>query len=344
MPDSDDRPCRLTLTGAAPGGWCVYACSTCGYECREQRGDRPTCAEGRGAPRSPLGPPGAEGGPLRPDIPNSEVEENFLISAPEPTQADVEYVQELVARGAVEAAPVAKTLVLGAIKERPYPFGPYVPTTEDASGSPNLPVVPEPTPAKTIVRGVAKARLSTRVATELSEVYGPVVQPPEPVAPPPRTFRVGGHCERIACDCRLYDQARVVGTRIPPLHDGCDCVLEEVPGVAVDFRNAPCATEPPLPLSPLATVTDITGAAERRGRDVAEVNPNQVLVNALNEVKDMEDVLVAASFNDDGIGVSWSKCSPEVLLALARAAGIEADRRLVEERLEVEDVDEDPTG
>lgn len=104
MPTQEETPrCSLTLTGAASGGWRVYACSACGHECREQQGDRPICPRGLGGPPLPTEGVEAGGRTAQPDtqIPGSESE--ILIFTREPTQEDEDYVQDLIARGAVVA-------------------------------------------------------------------------------------------------------------------------------------------------------------------------------------------------------------------------------------------------
>ncbi len=136
-----------------------------------------------------------------------------------------------------------------------------------------------------------------------------------------RVFRLGAHCERTDCACRPLDNAEVVGPGLPPVHEGCDCVIEVVPPVPADFAEA----------------------AYHRGRNPA-VAPNQVLVNALRDADNVDAIAIVAQFKDGRIGTSYSDCDPEIAVALARAISIAADRRLVDGCMETLGEGDDPTG
>ncbi len=42
-----------------------------------------------------------------------------------------------------------------------------------------------------------------------------------------RVFRCHGPCWDRECDCRLYENQDVPPAPMPPLHDGCVCVVVE---------------------------------------------------------------------------------------------------------------------
>lgn len=46
-------------------------------------------------------------------------------------------------------------------------------------------------------------------------------------------FKVAGFCVTALCDCYLFD-GMLDGNVIPPLHEGCTCVLERRSGEQID--------------------------------------------------------------------------------------------------------------